>query len=211
MQTAGREGPGLVKVLIADDHPLLRAGLISVLAAERSIQVVGEAASVDEAMRLIAECQPDIALVDPQLGSESSFAWVLRCKVLAPACRFIILTASTERADFMHAVKEGIDGYILQRALPEEILHTIRIVSKGRRYYDPSFIQEDSHAGSLTPKETEVLRALGQGLSNREIATHLFITEYTVKKHVSQILYKLHLADRTQAALWAHAHGLAKY
>jgi two-component system nitrate/nitrite response regulator NarL len=119
--------------------------------------------------------------------------------------------------DFLKAEEVGVDGYVLKEALPEELLYAIKIVSQGRKYYDPTLLElkmketANDPINELTPREQDVLMALGEGLPNREIAKRLFITEYTVKKHVSQILSKLELADRTQAALFASSRGLAGF
>lgn len=127
-------------------------------------------------------------------------------------CKFVVLTSSADRNDFKRAEDLDVDGYILKGAYPEEILLGINLISRGRRYYDPSILelmlkkQNRSPMEELTPREQEVLRELGKGMTNKQIAQKLFITEYTVKKHVSQILAKLGLADRTQAALYAISH-----
>ena len=112
------------------------------------------------------------------------------------------------KKDFRRARELGVDGYVLKEAFPEELIAAIRLVYRGRKYYDPSMVdlvmnkdEDDSLIEQLTPRELEVLRALGEGLNNKDIAKKLFITEYTVKKHVSQILAKLDLTGRTQAAL----------
>lgn len=121
----------------------------------------------------------------------------------------------------MSAKEIRVDGYVLKEALPEELIHALKIISKGRKYYDPGVLEliiksndpfeDDGHLEQLTPKEKEVLMELGKGRSNKEISQVLYITEYTVKKHVSQILAKLDLTDRTQAALYANVKGLATY
>ena len=133
-----------------------------------------------------------------------------------------MLTSSTEERDFKRAKEISVDGYVLKEALPEELINALQIVSKGRKYYDPGVLdllmtsherpfEIDGHIEQLTPKEKEVLLELGMGHSNKQISQTLFITEYTVKKHVSQVLAKLGLADRTNAALYANAKGLVTY
>ena len=209
----------MTKIIIVDDHPLVRQGLISLFSFEEDLNCIGKAATNDEAFQLIIENKPDIVLVDLRLGSESGFDLVKKVSSKNNfVCKFIVLTSSAHLADFHKAKEVGAHGYILKEALPEELLFAIRLVSSGRKYYDPGIMEivmgdseEDDFVSSLTPKEIEVLRELGSGLSNREIASKLFISENTVKKHVSQILDKLQLSDRTQAALFANVKGLATY
>ncbi|QSO47297.1 LuxR C-terminal-related transcriptional regulator [Alicyclobacillus mengziensis] len=205
-----------MRVVIVDDHPLVLTGLVAVFASEDDIEVVGQAATVEGAVRVICEQGPDVALIDLKLRTDSGLSVIHECKPVVQDCRYVVLTSSASRSDFAKATQEGVDGYALKEALPEELLYAMRIVAKGRRYYDPIFLEEVPYAHDgfhehLTPKEMEVLRSLGRGLTNREIAHELFITEFTVKKHVSQVLAKLNLADRTQAALWANANGLSAY
>ncbi|WP_164667892.1 response regulator [Virgibacillus doumboii] len=208
-----------MKVIIVDDHPLVRSGLTSVLSLDGTFDVKGEAANCAEAMELLKSVRPDIALVDLRIADESGLDLIAEAMNRGVIC---MLTSSTEAEDFKLAKENGVDGYVLKEALPEELIQAMRIISKGRKYYDPGVIDfvmnsADSgrdvhgHIEQLTPKEEETLIALGKGLSNKEISQTLFITEYTVKKHVSQILAKLDLADRTQAALYANAKGLVKY
>jgi DNA-binding NarL/FixJ family response regulator len=205
-----------MKLILIDDHPLVRKGLIFVLTLEKDIEITGEAGSVKEALELINRQQPDMALVDLRLGGEYGLDIIEKSKKNKTNCKFIVLTSSADEGDFRRSEEAGAQGYVLKEALPEELLYAIRVVSKGRRYYDPGLMEEimkSSHDGlieELTPREQEVLKALGEGLNNKDIAKKLFITEYTVKKHVSQILAKLDLTDRTQAALYAHSKGYMK-
>jgi two-component system, NarL family, nitrate/nitrite response regulator NarL len=210
-----------MKVVIVDDHPLVRKGLSAVLTLDGSIQVIGEATNRSEAIALFSNVKPDLALVDLRLADESGLDLITETIRQGATCKFIVLTSSTDEEDFKRAKEIGVDGYVLKEALPEELMHAIRVVSRGRRYYDSGVldlvmnanepIEEDGQVEQLTPKEKEVLIELGKGLSNKEISQSLFITEYTVKKHVSQILAKLGLSDRTQAALYANVKGLVTY
>ncbi|HHY81608.1 MAG TPA: response regulator transcription factor [Clostridiales bacterium] len=205
-----------MKLILVDDHPLVRKGLISVLSLESDLEIVGEAGNVREALDLINRVKPDLALVDLRLGNEYGLEILERSKN-TDSCKFIILTSSAEEEDFRRSEEAGALGYVLKEALPEELLYAVRLVSRGRKYYDPGIMdlimkgsQQDVLIEELTPREKDVLIALGEGLSNKDIAKKLFISEYTVKKHVSQILAKLNLADRTQAALYAHTKGLIR-
>jgi len=199
-----------MNIVIVDDHPLVRQGLTAVITFEGDMNIIGEASTGDEAVSLVGRTNPDIALVDLRLTDISGLEIIRSCKEKAPACKYIILTSSVEKEDFRRARELGVDGYVLKEAFPEELISAIRLVYRGRKYYDPAMIdsmmtkdKSDGLVEQLTARELEVLGALGEGLNNKDIAKKLFITEYTVKKHVSQVLAKLELADRTQAALYA--------
>jgi two-component system, NarL family, nitrate/nitrite response regulator NarL len=206
-----------VKIIIVDDHPLVRRGLASVIAMQSDMQFAGEATNGPEALDVIEEAKPDIVLIDLKLADESGLDVIKIARTRGIVSKFILLTSSASREDFLRAEEVLVDGYVLKEALPEELLFAIQLVYKGRKYYDPGLMEEkmrmsaSSPTDELTPKEKEVLIQLGQGACNRVIATRLFISEFTVKKHVSQILAKLQVTDRTQAALCANAIGLTKY
>ncbi|MEW6183401.1 MAG: response regulator transcription factor [Bacillota bacterium] len=203
-------------MVVIDDHPLVLQGIGSIARLYEDIELAGTASSGEEGVRLLAEKQPDVAVVDLRLPGEYGLDIIRRGRAVAPGCRFIILTAYSERADVRRAMEEKVEGYILKEALPEEIINAIRLVAKGRTYIDPVIVQalvthdEKDPLEQLTPREKEVLLALARGMSNRDIAQMLFVTEFTVKKHVSQILDKLGLDDRTQAALYAFSRGLVQ-
>lgn len=211
----------MMKVVIVDDHPLVRKGLTSILSLDGTMEVLGEATNSREALELFKTSKPDLVLVDLRLGNESGLDLIRDAKRLGLACKFVVLTSSSEENDFKRAKELGVEGYILKEALPEELLHALNVIRKGRKYYDTAvldmlmnssnLIEEDGQIEQLTPKEKEILIELGKGHSNREISKILYITEYTVKKHVSQVFAKLGLADRTQAALYANAKGLVTY
>lgn len=210
-----------MKLVIVDDHPLVRRGLISILSLNESIEILGEATNKKEAMNLFKVSKPDIALVDLRLGEESGLELISDAVRQGVTCKFVVLTSSMEEEDFKLAKQIGVEGYVLKEALPEELINALQIISRGRKYYDTGILdlvmntneskEVDGHMEQLTPKEKEVLIKLGMGHSNKEISQTLFITEFTVKKHVSQVFAKLGLADRTHAALYANAKGLAKY
>ncbi|MBT2288378.1 response regulator transcription factor [Paenibacillus albidus] len=206
-----------MKIVIVDDHPLVRRGLAAVISMQPNVQFAGEATNGQEALLVIEEAQPDLVLIDLKLADESGLDVIKAARTRGIASKFILLTSSASREDFLKAEEVLVDGYVLKEALPEELLFAIQLVHKGRKYYDPGLMEDkmrmsgSSPTDELTPKEKEVLIELGQGACNREIAARLFISEFTVKKHVSQILAKLQVADRTQAALYANAVGLTKY
>jgi DNA-binding NarL/FixJ family response regulator len=204
-----------MRIVIVDDHPLVRKGLISILAKEEGIELVGEAETIQEALETIERTKPELVIVDIKLGSESGYDLVGMLGHLT--CHFMMLTSSATEADIRRAEEYGADGFVLKEAPPEELLLAIRMICKGRKYFDQSLLgtllrkDNDDPLEKLTPKEREVLIALGEGLSNGAMAKRLVISEFTVKKHVSRIFQKLNLNDRTQAALYAQAQGLSDY
>jgi len=206
-----------MKIVIVDDHPLVRRGLAAVISMQPNVQFAGEATNGLEALRVFEEIQPDLVLIDLKLADESGLDVIKLARANGITSKFILLTSSASREDFLKAEEVVVDGYVLKEALPEELLFAIQLVHKGRKYYDPGLMEDkmrmsvSSPTDELTPKEKEVLIELGQGACNREIASRLYISEFTVKKHVSQILAKLQVADRTQAALYANAVGITKY
>ncbi|EHQ89358.1 response regulator [Desulfosporosinus youngiae] len=204
-----------MNVVSIDDYPLSRQGLMAVLGLESEFEFAGEASSVKEAREVIFRLKPEIIIIDLKLKDESGFDIISEVKELDSDCKVVILTSSLDPDDFKRASEFGVDGYILKDAMPEEIVNAVRLVSKGRKYYDPSIMEIvmkkenlQHNVEELTSRELEVLAALGKGLSNKDIAEQLFISEYTVKKHVSQIFGKLGLSCRTQAALYANKHKL---
>lgn len=206
-----------MKIIIVDDHPLVRRGLAAVISMQPDLEFAGEATSGEEALQVIEATSPDLVLIDLKLADESGLDVIKAARKRGLVCKFILLTSSASREDFLKAEEVLVDGYVLKEALPEELLFAIQLVHKGRKYYDPGLMEDkmrmsgSSPTDELTPKEKEVLIELGQGACNKDIASRLFISEFTVKKHVSQILAKLQVADRTQAALYANAVGLAKF
>lgn len=197
-----------MKILIVDDHPLVRKGILSTLSFEEGIQYVLEASNVEDAVNLIQRERPELAIVDLNLGSEDGLDIIRRSKSKNTDTKFMILTSSIKKDDYIRSEEAGVDGYILKEAFAEDILYAIHVVLRGRKFIDPEVIRyqttnstQDRYLKELTPRESDVLIELGKGLSNYEIASKLYISENTVKKHVSNILSKLELTHRTQAAL----------
>ncbi|MGI5922193.1 MAG: response regulator [Syntrophomonadaceae bacterium] len=205
-----------MRLVFIDDHPLVLQGIKAVVQLQPDMEVAGITSSGREGIKVIEELQPDIAVVDLRLPGEYGLDIIKKARRVAPHCRFIILTSYSDRADIKRALAEKVEGYVLKEAMPEEIINAIRLVARNRTYVDPVIMQtiicqdKDDPIEQLTPREMEVLQYLARGMSNREIAAALYVTEYTVKKHVSQILDKLDLADRTQAALYAFSQGLGE-
>lgn len=202
-----------MNILIVDDHPLVRKGISSTLAFEEGIENIMEASNVDEAIRLIKTRKPDLAIVDLNLGKEDGLDIINSTKNKAINTKFVILTSSIKKDDYLRAEEAGVDGYILKEAFSEDIIYAIHVVLRGRKFVDPEITRyqnktnNNNSLSELTPREIDVLKELGNGLSNYEISQKLYISESTVKKHVSNILLKLQLSHRTQAALLVNQAG----
>lgn len=202
-----------MNILIVDDHPLVRKGISSTLSFEDNIDMIFEASTVDEAIKLINSNKLDMAIIDLRLGKEDGLEIVKKTKSKKNNeldTKFVILTSSVRKDDFIRSEEAGIDGYILKDAFSEDIIYAINVVLRGRKFIDPEITKfqlgnsSKNYLSELTPREYDVLMELGKGLSNYEIAKVLFISENTVKKHVSNVLLKLQLSHRTQAALLVH-------
>lgn len=217
----GADGaPGPIRVLVVDDHPVVRQGLRSFLDTRDGIDVVGEAADGEAAVELAASLKPDVVLMDLVMPGGGGLAAIRRLAEVAPAARVLVLTSFSSDDQVIPAIQAGAAGYLLKDAHPSQVEEAVRTVGRGERLLDPQVaavvmaeVAQPRPAGSalalLTPRETEVLALLGEGLSNRDLAARLFVSEKTVKTHVSSVLAKLGVADRTQAALFAARHGLA--
>lgn len=211
---------GPIRVLITDDHEIVRKGLTVLLATEKDIKVVGEARDGQEATEKAATLKPDVVLMDLMMPRMDGIEATRKITEANPEVRVLVLTSFAADDKVFPAVKAGALGYLLKDTGPEELLEGIRRVHRGEPSLEPDIarkvLQELSHPGKqkpttdpLTERELEVLRLISKGLSNKEIAAAIFIAEWTVRTHVSNILGKLHLASRTQAALYALKSGLA--
>lgn len=207
----------MIRVLIADDHPVVRQGLRTFLGVQEDIEVVGEAADGAEAVARAEALTPDVILLDlnmPEVDGQSALQ-ELRSRGISS--RVLVLTSVGERARVLPVVRAGASGYLYKDVDPQALVQAIRAVHDGHVLFAPEAAdamlapeQADKAAVALTEREREVLTQIARGRSNREIARALVVSEKTVKTHVSNILMKLGLQDRTQAALYAVRHGLAE-
>lgn len=203
-----------ITVLLIDDHRVVRQGLRDFLELQDDIEVIGEAASGEEGVRLAQELLPDVVLMDMVLPGIDGVEATRRVKGVSPSTRIIVLTSFADDDKVFPAIKAGAISYLLKDVQPEELARAIRAAQRGEAVLHSEvaakLMQEfssprtaDDTVEQLTEREMDVLRLIAKGKSNKEIADSLVISEKTVKTHVSNILSKLHLADRTQAAIYA--------
>jgi DNA-binding NarL/FixJ family response regulator len=216
-----------IRVAISDDHPVVRRGLRSFLEAQ-GFEVVGEAADGDEAVRLVERAQPDVLLTDVVMPGVDGIEAIRRLRAAGSSVGILVLTSFSGAEQVIPAIRAGADGYMLKDAGPAALDGAIRAVHRGEPLLAPeaAAVVMAKVAGApdaaapthgsvhpdlerLTAREREVLAGLGRGLSNRQLAAELYVSEKTVKTHVSNVLAKLRLGDRTQAALFAVRVGLA--
>ncbi len=209
-----------IRVLIADDHAIVRKGLIALLATEPGIEVVGEAQDGRQAITQAESLQPDVILMDLVMPEVDGIAAIQHITAHESNVRILVLTSFASDDKVFRAIKAGALGYLLKDSGPDELVSAIEQVHHGEASLHPvvarKLLQELSQPSwqtsgrtPLTEREVDVLRLLAQGQSNRQIAIDLMIKEATVRTHVSNILSKLHLDSRTQAALYALREGLA--
>jgi two-component system, NarL family, response regulator LiaR len=209
--------PDAIRVLIVDDHQVVREGLRNFLELQDGMEVAGEAGDGEEGVALAAELRPDVVLMDlvmPKLGGVEAMR-VLRER--APGTRVIVLTSFVDDEHLLPAMRAGAAGYLLKNVQPQELARAIRAADAGEALIDPAVAarlvealaeaEPDDGYERLTPREREVLALIGRGFSNKRIALELGVAEKTAKTHVSNLLGKLGLADRTQAALYASRIG----
>jgi DNA-binding NarL/FixJ family response regulator len=203
-----------VRVLIVDDHAMLRAGLEQLLAGEPDIEVVGKAANGREAVEVARELRPDVVLMDLQMPELDGVA-ATREIVDEELADVLVLTSYSDAERIVGALDAGALGYLLKDAEPEEVLQGIRAVARGESPIDPKAAREllgarrtTSPTADLTPREREVLALVREGLANKQIARRLGISERTVKAHLTSTFQRIGVVDRTQAALWAERNGI---
>ena len=202
--------PHTIRVLVVDDHPIMRSGLRGEIDAQPDMQVVAEASDGNEAIGLFRLHRPDVTLMDVRMPSLGGIEAIEILRKEFPNARFVILTTAAGDIIALRAFKAGAVGYLLKNQLRTELIDTIRIVHSGRRRIPPEIAREMAeHAAddSLSVRELDVLRAVSQGQANKIIASELGISENTVKNHVKSILSKLDASDRTDAAIIAIRRG----
>ena len=215
----------VIRVVVADDHPVVREGLRSFLSSRPGIEVVGEAGSADEVVAAVDDLRPDVVLVDLMMPGGGIEA-IGRVRALADADgysdppRLLVLTSFVGDDQVLPALQAGASGYLLKDVDPADLEAAVRTVHLGGSVLGPAVAPRvldratsarpavDDRLAELTPRERDVLGLLGQGMSNRQIADALYVAEKTVKTHMSSILTKLRVHDRTQAALYAARHGV---
>lgn len=210
-----------ISIFIADDHGIVRQGLRDYIALQEDMEVVGDAANGEQAVIRIQDHTPDVVLMDLVMPGMDGIEATRRVREMSPATRVIILTSFAEEEQVFEAIKAGASGYLMKDVKPEELARAIRGVQAGEPMLHPEIarlmmreLQRDNEQprlhDQLTEREMEVLRCIARGMSNKEIAAELVISEKTVKTHVSNVLQKLHLADRTQAAIYAMQRKLVE-
>ncbi len=208
-----------IRIVIADDHPLLRDGLIAVLSTQPDFDVIGEAGDGAEAIQKVMALRPDVVLLDLAMPAMDGVEVLAHLRVSCPAIPVIVFTAFDTDERILGAIQAGARGYLLKGAPRDQVFDAVRVVHRGESLLQPvvasKLLRQMSRAreatdtsGALTPRELDVLRLLAQGLQNKEIADNLCLTERTIKFHVTSILTKLQAGNRTQAVTMAVQRGL---
>ena len=209
-----------ISVFHADDHALVREGVRALITTEPDMELIGEAENGADTVKRVLALKPDVVLMDLQMPVMTGTEAIIAIKEEMPNARILVVTSFADDANVFPAIKAGAAGYLLKDSSPHDLLHAIRDVYNGRSSLHPiiahKVIQELNRPSDLplteeplTARELEILRYIAQGMTNQEIGDELVLSERTVRTHVSHILGKLHLANRTQAALYALREGYA--
>lgn len=209
-----------IRIIIADDHPMFREGVTNSLAGESDIAIVGEASTSEEAFNLTADLLPDVLLLDITMPGEGGIEIARKVSAAYPVIQVIMLTASEDQDDLMNALKAGVRGYIVKGISAKELINAVRAVAGGGTYISPGmatillleFSQPDlpDPFSELTEREKQILKLVSAGLTNREIGEQIHLAEKTVKHYMTNILQKLHVRSRVEAALLAQKIELEK-
>jgi len=213
-----------VRILIADDHSVVRAGLRALLERQTHFRVVGEAPTGEEAVLRATELQPDVAVLDIRMPGISGIEACRQIIAKAPGCRIIMLTSYAEDELLMAAIQAGATGYVLKRIGDNELVQAVERVSRGEGMLDPAMTatvfaevrkanqaQQAAAFSDLTPQELAVLARVAEGLTNRQIAVKLFLGEGTVRNYVSSVLAKIGASNRAEAAAYAVKHNIQQF
>jgi len=210
-----------IRILVVDDESVVREGVVAILSYQKDFEVVAEAENGIQAIELALKTKPDVILLDMVMPKQDGLATIPKLKEILPDARILVLTSFAEADRVYQTIKAGALGYLLKDSTRVQLMQAIRDVAKGQASIHPSValkvIHEIDHPSELmytseplTPRELDTLRLIARGQSNQEIATALTVHERTIAKYVSNILNKLHLANRTQAALYAVREGLTE-
>lgn len=207
-----------LRVLVADDHPLFREGVVHSLSSEEDIEVVAEASSGEGAVRLATELMPDLVVLDLDMPKGGGIAATRQIAASCPATAILILTVSEDPDDLLQALKAGARGYVLKGVPAHGLLHAVRTVTSGEVYVTPTLASSILHEmtreetvdpfDQLTPREREILELVAEGHTNREIGEQLYLAEKTVKHYMTNVLQKLQVRSRVEAALLAQRREL---
>lgn len=208
-----------IKVVVIDDHDVVRKGVITYLQTEDHLEIAGEASSGRKGVEVVREARPDVVLLDLMMEDGDGIEATKKILAFHPECKIIILTSYYDDEKVFPALEAGAFSYMLKTSSAEEIAEAIKKAARGENVIEPKVagkmmnrfrLQEKKPHESLTERELEVLICIGNGMTNQEISEHLFIGIKTVKTHVSNILSKLGVQDRTQAAVYAHRNGIMR-
>lgn len=206
------------RVVVADDHPLFREGVVHSLSLEPDFEIVGEAADGEEAVRLVRDLLPDLVVMDLGMPEGGGIEATRRIAASAPATAVLILTVSEDRDDLLDALKAGAKGYVVKGIPAEGLIHAVRAVTNSEVYVTPTLasgilremttVQSVDPIDDLTPRERDILELVAEGRTNREIGEELYLAEKTVKHYMTNVLQKLHVRSRVEAALLAQKREL---
>ena len=209
--------PDPIRILLADDHPLFREGVALSLGTEPDFEVIAQTGSGEEAVELARRLRPDMALLDVEMAGMGGVAAAGKISASAPEIRIMMLTVSENRENLLAALKVGAHGYVLKGVSASDLRAIVRRVAGGEAYVTPALAadmltdlsrpQPADPLSELTAREAEILKLLSQGLTNKEIGDAMFLAEKTVKHYMTNILHKLHVRSRTEAALIAQRGG----
>jgi DNA-binding NarL/FixJ family response regulator len=210
-----------IRILIADDHPLFRKGVAQSLASEPGFTVVGQAGSGEEAFSLVGDLLPDVLLLDVTMPGDGGVVTAVKVATAWPVVRIMMLTVSEDQDTLMAALKAGARGYVLKGVTARDLANAVRVVAGGDIYISPALASgilfeltatkpDDDPLTVLTDRERDILGLVAEGLTNREIGDRLHLAEKTIKHYMTNVLQKLHVRSRVEAALLAQKHGLSK-